>query len=52
MDKTSGKIIIIDDDEDVLQAARLFLKQHVAIVHTERNPDIIPQILTMSFFWI
>lgn len=45
MSKKSGKILIIDDDEDVLQAARLFLKQHVAVVHSERNPELIPHLL-------
>ena len=39
------KILIIDDDEDVLQAARLFLKQHVSVVHTEKNPQLIPALL-------
>ena len=43
--KKQGKILVVDDDEDVLQAARLFLKQHMAVVHTERNPDIIPPLL-------
>ncbi len=37
-----GKILVVDDDEDILIAARLLLKQHVALVHTEKNPEIIP----------
>ncbi len=41
-----GKLLIIDDDEDVLTAARLFLKQHVASVHTEKNPEKIPFLIT------
>ncbi|MDH5715467.1 MAG: sigma-54 dependent transcriptional regulator [Candidatus Aminicenantes bacterium] len=45
MNKKTGKILIIDDDEDILQAARLFLKQHVAQVHTHRNPESIPMLL-------
>ena len=45
MGKPSGRILIVDDDEDVLHAARFFLKQHLDIVHTERNPDVIPQLL-------
>jgi transcriptional regulator with PAS, ATPase and Fis domain len=32
-DEKFGKILIVDDDEDVLQAGRLFLKQHVELVH-------------------
>lgn len=41
----SGKILIVDDDEDILQAARLLLKKHVEFIHTERNPDRIPTLL-------
>ncbi|MDZ7289246.1 MAG: sigma-54 dependent transcriptional regulator [candidate division KSB1 bacterium] len=45
MPKKLGKILVVDDDEDVLLAARLFLKQHVALVHTEKNPEKIPTLL-------
>jgi len=45
MTKTAGKILVIDDDEDVLVAARLFLKQHFTVVHTEDNPENIPHLL-------
>ncbi|MBX7152046.1 sigma-54 dependent transcriptional regulator [bacterium] len=41
----STKILVIDDDEDVLLAARLFLKQHVSVVQTEKNPEQIPVLL-------
>jgi DNA-binding NtrC family response regulator len=40
-----GRILIVDDDEDVLHAARLFLKQHLAEVHTEKNPANIPTLI-------
>lgn len=40
-----GKVLIVDDDEDVLKAARLFLKKHVASIHTEQNPENIPSLL-------
>ena len=40
-----GKILIVDDDEDVLMAGRLFLKQHVEMVQTEKNPELIPDLL-------
>ncbi len=40
-----GKILIVDDDEDVLFTARLLLKQHYSIVRTEKNPEQIPSIL-------
>jgi len=45
MDKTFSKILVIDDDEDVLLAARLLLKQHASLVHTERDPQAIPALL-------
>jgi two-component system response regulator HydG len=45
MRKKEGKVLIVDDDEDILQAARLLLKQHAAEVHTEKKPDTIPALL-------
>jgi len=45
MGKKYGKILIVDDNEDILQAGRLFLKQHMAVVHTEKNPEMIPELL-------
>ncbi|MCP5104573.1 MAG: sigma-54-dependent Fis family transcriptional regulator [bacterium] len=45
MNKKFGKILVVDDDEDVLQAARLFLKQHVEIVHTEKDPQKLPSLI-------
>ncbi|HOW85474.1 MAG TPA: sigma-54 dependent transcriptional regulator [Candidatus Aminicenantes bacterium] len=44
MNKT-GKVLIIDDDEDILSAGRLLLKQHLAFVETTPNPDRIPALL-------
>jgi DNA-binding NtrC family response regulator len=44
-DIKSGKVLIIDDDEDVLRAARLLLKQHVSLVHTDNEPKRIPSLL-------
>ncbi|MDH4217255.1 MAG: sigma-54 dependent transcriptional regulator [Candidatus Aminicenantes bacterium] len=45
MNKKTGKILIIDDDEDILQAARLLLKQHVSHVHTEKTPEVLTSLL-------
>ena len=42
MDKALGKILIIDDDEDVLIAAKLLLKKHAKEVLIEKNPKKIP----------
>ncbi|MGA2624196.1 MAG: sigma-54 dependent transcriptional regulator [Bacteroidota bacterium] len=50
MKKNSGYILVVDDDEDVLQAARLFLKKHVAAVHTEKNPAMIPALLQNGLY--
>ncbi|MFT5366031.1 MAG: two-component system response regulator HydG [Candidatus Latescibacterota bacterium] len=43
--KTFNKILIVDDDHDVLLAARLFLKQHAEQVVTEPDPNLIPTLL-------
>jgi DNA-binding NtrC family response regulator len=45
MNKKSGKILIIDDDADILQAARLLLKQHVTHIRTEKTPEVLPTLL-------
>ena len=45
MSKIEAKILIVDDDQDVLLAAKLFLKQHFNIVHTEKEPGNIPNLL-------
>ncbi|MFQ5750759.1 MAG: sigma-54-dependent transcriptional regulator [bacterium] len=42
MSTKSGKILVIDDDEDILLAARLLLKNHFRLVHTEKDPVAIP----------
>lgn len=45
MNNKNGRILIVDDDKDILHAARLFLKQHVNLVHTETDPENIPTLL-------
>ncbi|MGB7296201.1 MAG: sigma-54 dependent transcriptional regulator [Candidatus Aminicenantales bacterium] len=45
MDTKFGKILIIDDNEDILQAARLLLKRHVASIQTQKSPDAVPSLL-------
>ncbi|MEA3478039.1 MAG: sigma-54 dependent transcriptional regulator [Bacteroidota bacterium] len=45
MDKVDAKLLIVDDDKDVLLAAKLFLKQHIKIVHTEEKPESIPDLI-------
>lgn len=50
MEKADAKILIIDDDQDVLLAAKLFLKQYIKIVHTEKNPENIPNLLKLESY--
>src|SRR5688572_18872890 len=38
---TSAKILIVDDDTDVLESARMFLKQEFSTVTIEANPQKI-----------
>jgi DNA-binding NtrC family response regulator len=40
-----GKILIVDDDRDVLETARMFLKQEFSVVHIEESPEKIPNTL-------
>ncbi len=42
MKTKSGKILVVDDDKDILTAARLFLKNHFQSVHTLQDPQAIP----------
>jgi two-component system, NtrC family, response regulator HydG len=46
MNKKNGNILIIDDDEDVLYSARLLLKQFYPLVHIEKNPELIPGLIS------
>ena len=41
----SGKILIVDDNEDLLRAARMFLKRHFEQVDIEKNPEAIPTLI-------
>jgi two-component system, NtrC family, response regulator HydG len=45
MDRKNGRVLVVDDNEDILSAARLLLKPHVALVHTEKDPSRIPALL-------
>ncbi len=42
MSKINAKLLIVDDDADILLAAKMFLRQHISIVHTEKDPQNIP----------
>lgn len=45
MDAKNGKILVVDDNEDILFALKLLLKSHVELVHTTANPNDIPDLL-------
>lgn len=40
-----GKILIVDDNEDLLKAARMHLKRYFAQVDIEKNPEAIPSLM-------
>ncbi len=45
MSKINARLLIVDDDTDILLAAKMFLRQSISIVHSEKNPQNIPNIL-------
>lgn len=45
MNNGPGKILVIDDDEDILLATRFLLRKHSFPVHTEKDPGKIPVLL-------
>ncbi|MEK6783632.1 MAG: sigma-54 dependent transcriptional regulator [Bacteroidota bacterium] len=44
-DSKQGKILIIDDNEDLLKAAKMYLKRHFYQVDVEKNPEAIPSLM-------
>jgi DNA-binding NtrC family response regulator len=46
MDQKIGKILIVDDNEDLLKAAKIYLKRHFGQVDTEKNPETLPTLMT------
>ncbi|PLX12846.1 MAG: sigma-54-dependent Fis family transcriptional regulator [Marinilabiliales bacterium] len=45
MTKIKARLLIVDDDTDILLAAKMFLRQHIEIIHTEKDPNNIPDLL-------
>lgn len=41
----SGNILIVDDNEDVLRAAKIYLKRHFGSVDVEKKPEHLPNLL-------
>jgi len=48
--KKEGKILIVDDDEDILTAGKLLLKRHFSQVSTCNVPEHIPRFITDQHF--
>lgn len=49
-DMQDAKILLVDDDPDVLLAARLLLKRHVGSVEIEKNPEKLPFLLNNNHY--
>ena len=47
---TDGKILIIDDNKDVLNALKVLLGQHYKDIQTIFNPNLIPSLLQEEHF--
>jgi DNA-binding NtrC family response regulator len=50
MVKKTGKILVVDDNADVLFALKLLLKQHFEEIVIEENPERIPELMESSKF--
>ena len=50
MEKELGKILVIDDNEDVLFSAKMLLKNHAKEVIMEKNPKKIPFLVSNENF--
>jgi len=50
MAEDQAKLLIVDDDEDILTACRLLLKKHFGKVVTTNKPDTIPDLMAEQDF--
>ena len=48
MDQKKGKILIVDDDRDILLTTKVVLKHEFALIETCSVPSSIPALLTES----
>src|SRR5580704_9096315 len=46
----SARILVVDDEDDILQAARLWLKRHFVSVETSRDPASLPDRVRQNSF--
>lgn len=47
---TLARILVVDDDADILTAARLLLKRHFSVVTTASRPEQLPALLAEDSF--
>jgi DNA-binding NtrC family response regulator len=47
---SAARILVVDDQEDILLAARLLLKRHFASVETLRDPERLPDLVRRNAF--
>ncbi len=50
MDNNVGRILIVDDNEDILASLRLLLKSHFEEVTTLGSPEKIPEFITKEYY--
>ncbi|MBN2461300.1 MAG: sigma-54-dependent Fis family transcriptional regulator [Candidatus Cloacimonetes bacterium] len=50
MSSRVGKVLAVDDNEDILIALQIMLKQHGMVVQTEKNPNRIPELLQEDIY--
>lgn len=50
MEKLACKVLVVDDEEDILTAGKLLLKQHFDVVKTTSDPYKIPALLQENAF--
>jgi DNA-binding NtrC family response regulator len=48
--KPKGKILIVDDNADLLNGLKLFLAPHVSTIVTLKNPNLIPETLRRELY--
>lgn len=49
MGNKKGRILIVDDNEELLIALRLFLSPHFSEIITKKNPNLIPSLIPQNF---
>ncbi|UCC80445.1 MAG: sigma-54-dependent Fis family transcriptional regulator [Candidatus Zixiibacteriota bacterium] len=50
MAEIKGRLLVVDDDEDILHAAELYLRRYDFAVMKEKNPNKIPSLISKQDF--